>query len=98
MVLKNSFAGQQWRNTHGEQTYEQVERGGEGKMHRESNMVTYITTCRIESLWEFAVYLRTLKEGLCINLEWWDGGGRWEGGSKGTGYIYIYLWLIHVGV
>ena len=25
-------------------------------------------------------------------------GGRWEGGSKGRGYIYIYLWLIHVEV
>ena len=27
-------------------------------------------------------------------------GGRWEGGSKGRGYIYIdiHLWLIHVEV
>ena len=25
-------------------------------------------------------------------------GGKWEGGSKGRGYIYIYLWLIHVKV
>ena len=90
MVLKNLFAGQQWKNTHGEQTHEHVERGGEGKMRGESNMVTYITMCRIESLWEFAVYLRKLKEGLCINLEWWDGGGRWEGGPKGTGYMYTY--------
>ena len=24
--------------------------------------------------------------------------GKWEGGSKGRGYIYIYLWLIHVQV
>ena len=25
-------------------------------------------------------------------------GGRWEGGSKERGYIYIYLWLSHVEV
>ena len=25
-------------------------------------------------------------------------GGRWEGGSKGRGYTYAYLWLIHVEV
>ena len=23
-------------------------------------------------------------------------GGRWEGGSKESGWIYVYLWLIHV--
>ena len=26
------------------------------------------------------------------------GGGRGEVGSKGRGYIYVYLWLIHVKV
>ena len=25
--------------------------------------------------WEFAVWLRKLKQGLCINLERWDGAG-----------------------
>ena len=35
---------------------------------------------------EFAVWLRKLKQGLCINLEWWDG----EGSSKGRGYMYTY--------
>ena len=29
MVLKNLFAGQQWRNRHREQTYGHGERGGE---------------------------------------------------------------------
>ena len=42
-------------------------------MYGESNMETYITVCKIDSLWEFAVYLRELKQGLCINLEVWDG-------------------------
>ena len=27
----------------------------------------------IDSQWEFAVWLRKLKEGLCVNLEGWDG-------------------------
>ena len=27
----------------------------------------------IDSQWEFAVWLRKLKQGLCINLEGWDG-------------------------
>ena len=29
----------------------------------------------IDSQWEFAVWLRKLKQGLCINLEGWDGEG-----------------------
>ena len=34
---------------------------------RESNVETYITVCKIESQWEFTVWLRKLKQGLCIN-------------------------------
>ena len=34
-----------------------------------SNMETYITICKIHSQQEFAVWLRKLKQGLCINLE-----------------------------
>ena len=33
---------------------------------------------------------KKLKQGLCINLEGWDGE-RWEGGSKGRGHIYLRL-------
>ena len=36
-------------------------------------METYITIFNIESQWEFAVWLRKLKQGLCINLVGWDG-------------------------
>ena len=39
------------------------------------NMETYITICKIDSQREFAVYLRDLKQGLCTNLEGWDGDG-----------------------
>ena len=44
-------------------------------MYRKSNMETYITRWKIDSQREFAVWLRKLKEGLCINLEGWDGEG-----------------------
>ena len=44
-------------------------------MYGKSNMETYITICKIDSQWEFAVWLRKHKQGLCINLEGWD----WEG-------------------
>ena len=43
-------------------------------MYGKSNMETYITVCKIDSQREFAVWLRKLKQGLCINLEGWDGG------------------------
>ena len=57
----------------------------EGEMHGESNMETYNTICEIDSRWEFAVWLRELKQGLCDNLDGWNGeaDGRkvWEGGD-----------------
>ena len=87
MVLKNLFAGQQWRNR--EETYGHGERGGEGEMFGESSMETYITMCKIDSQGEFAVWLRKLKQGLCINLEGEMGqemGGRFKRG----GFMYTY--------
>ena len=33
----------------------------EGEMYGESNMDIYITICKIDSQWEFAVWLRELK-------------------------------------
>ena len=46
---------------------------GEGGRFEDSNMETYIAMCKIDSQWEFALFLRKLKQGLCINLEVWDG-------------------------
>ena len=66
-------------------------------MYGKSIMETYITICKIDSQQEFAIWLRKLKEGLCINLEGWDGDGDRREVQKG-GDIYIYLWLIHVEV
>ena len=42
-------------------------------MYGESNIETYITICKIDSQQEFAICLRKLKQGLCINLDGWDG-------------------------
>ena len=53
-------------------------------MYGKSNMETYITICKIDSQQEFAVQLRKLKQGLCINLEGWDGerdGREFQGGD-----------------
>ena len=44
-------------------------------MYGKSIMDTYITLYKIDSQWEFAVWLRKLKQGLCLNLEGWDGAG-----------------------
>ena len=40
-----------------------------------SNMQTFTTICQIDSQREFAVCLRKLKQGLCVNLLGWDGEG-----------------------
>ena len=42
-----------------------------------------ITICKIDSQQEFAVWLRKLKQGLCINLEGWDGDGDGREVQKG---------------
>ena len=65
------------------QTYGHGERGGEGKMYGKGNMETYITMCKIDSQREFAVWLRKLKQGLCINLEGLDGVGDGREVQKG---------------
>ena len=68
-------------------------------MYGKSNMETYITRCKIDNQWKFAVWLRKLKQGLCNKLEGWNGEGDGKEVQKG-GDIWerIYLWLIHVEV
>ena len=51
-------------------------------MYVKSDMETYITINKIDIQREFAVWLRKLKQGLCINLEG-RMGGRWEEVQKG---------------
>ena len=53
-------------------------------MYGESNMEAYITICnKVDRQWEFAVCLRKLKQGLCVNLEGWDGEGDGREFQKG---------------
>ena len=59
-------------------------------------MGTYITTCKIDSQWEFAVWLRQLKQGLCINLG--GGDGEADGREVHREGVYVYPGLIHVEV
>ena len=73
-------------------------------MYGKSNMETYITMCEIDSQWECVAWLRELRQGLCINLEEWDGEGTRREVQKGR-YIYVYiyiyiykLWLIRVEI
>ena len=47
-------------------------------MHGKSNIETYITICKTDSQWKFAVWLRKLKQWFCSRLEGWDG----EGGGR----------------
>ena len=61
---------------------------GEGELYGKSNMETYITICKIDSQWEFAVWLRKLKQGLCINLERWDREGDGRELPKGRDHRY----------
>ena len=55
-------------------------------MNGESSMETYAATYEIDGQWEFVVFLRELKLGLCDNPEGWGrvGGGR-EGGPRQRG-------------
>ena len=52
-------------------------------MYGKSNIETYIIIYKIESQQEFAVSFRKLKQGLCINLEGWDGEGDGREFQKG---------------
>ena len=52
-------------------------------MYGKSNMETYITISKKESQCESAVWLSKLKQGLCINLEGWDGEGDGREALKG---------------
>ena len=57
---------------------------------RKSNMEIYITLCKIDSPWEFSVWLRKHKQGLCVDLEGWDGEGYGREFQNGGIYVYTY--------
>jgi len=55
-------------------------------VYGKSTMETYVTICKIGSQREFAIWLRKLKQGLCINLE----GAIGREVQKGGEYMYTY--------
>ena len=69
---------------------------GKGEIYGESNTEIYNTICKIDSQWEFAVWLGELKQGLCHRLK--GGVGREMGGRSGREGTWVYLWLILVDV
>ena len=95
-MLINLFAGQQWRKRQN-RLMDLGEKGREGEMYGESNIETYITICKIDSQWEFAVWLRGLRQGFCDYLEGWDGEGN-ERGLWERSAMVVPIWLILVDV
>ena len=71
-------------------------RGEERLRCMESNMETYMTICKIDSQWEFAVWLRKLNRG-SVSIQR-GGMGREMGGRSKREGTYVHLWLIHVDV
>ena len=56
---------------------------GEERVRCMERVTWKLTICKINSQWEFAVWLRKLKQGLCIHLEGWDGEGDGREVQKG---------------
>ena len=65
-------------------------------MYGESSTEAYITICKTDCQRKFAVRLRKLNQGLCINLE--GGLGREMGGRFKRAGTHVHLWLLHVDV
>ena len=83
MVLKNLLIGQQFRKRHREQTYGHGE--GEERVRCMERVTWKLTLPYVKQIAnrEFAVWLRKLKQVLCINLEGWDGEGDGKEVQKG---------------
>ena len=66
-----------------------VDTVGEGES---GNM--YITVCKIDSQWEFAVWCTELKPSALWLTRGVGWDGRWEGGSRGRGHMFVYGWFM----
>ena len=97
MVPKNLFAGSSGERDIENRLMDMGRREERVRCMERVNMETYSTICKIDSQREYAVCLRKLKPGLCINLEGWDGEGDGREVQEGED-IYIYLRLIHAEV
>ena len=56
---------------------------GEERVRCMESVTWKLTICKTDSQQEFAVWLQKLKQGLCINLEGWDGEGDGRKVQKG---------------
>ena len=72
MELMKLFAGKQWRQIYG---HEEGQEGQDG-IYGESNMETYITICKIDSQWEFAVMSQETQTGTLNQPRGVEQGGR----------------------
>ena len=66
-------------------------------MYGMSNNETDIIICKMDNQREFAVWIRKLKQGLCINPEGWDGAGDGREVQKG-GNICIFMADSYLGL
>ena len=66
---------------------------GEARVRRMERVTWKLTICKIESPWEFAVWLRKLKQELCIILEGRDGAEMGRRFKRG-GYMYTCGWFM----
>ena len=84
MVLMNLFQGSSGETDIENRPKDMV--GGEKvevEVYGESNMEIYNNICKIDNQWEFAIWLRELKQAFCDNLEGWDGEGDGREGQDG---------------
>ena len=65
---------------------------GEGEMCEESNIAICNTICKRDNQWEFALWLRQLKQGLCDRLKCALGG------RSRREETWVYLWLALVDI
>ena len=93
MVLMNLSIGQQWRCRHREQSFGHSlgERRWDNLWEQHWNI--YITVCKVDSQWEFAVWHREPKASALWQprVGW---GGRREAGSGRGGHVYTYGWFM----
>ena len=90
MVLKNLFAGQQWKNRRREQTQGTQWGGeeGEGKLYEESNMETYNTIRKIGQPRGICWMTQGTQTGALQQFRGVGWDERWEGGSRGKRHMY----------
>ena len=61
-----------------------------GREEKNGKRILMDAICKIDSQQEFAIWLRKLKQGRCLNLEGWDGEGDRREVQKG-GNICILM-------